>query len=82
MSVTAVVANRRPDLYRAMVLQVPFVEVLTSMLDPSLPLTVHEYDEWGNPAADPTTFAYIRDYSPTDNVKQQVPNDRKAISFV
>ena len=48
--------------------QVPFVDTLTSMLDASLPLTVHEYEEWGNPEADAEVYAYIASYAPYDNV--------------
>ena len=61
------VLNLRPDLFAAAVAEVPFVDVLTTMLDPSLPLTVHEYEEWGNPA-EPAVYAYLRSYSPYDNV--------------
>jgi oligopeptidase B len=62
------VAQLRPDLFRAVVAEVPFVDVLTTMLDPSLPLTVTEWDEWGNPADDRTTYDYMKSYSPYDNV--------------
>jgi oligopeptidase B len=61
------VLNMRPDLFRAVVAQVPFVDVLTTMQDESLPLTVTEWDEWGNPN-DPATYAVMRQYSPYDNV--------------
>jgi oligopeptidase B len=61
------VTNLRPDLFRAVLAEVPFVDVISTMLDASLPLTVIEYDEWGNPN-DPTAYAYIRSYSPYDNV--------------
>jgi oligopeptidase B len=61
------VANLRPDLYRAMHAAVPFVDVLTTMLDDSIPLTTGEYDEWGNPN-DPKYYAYMKSYSPYDNV--------------
>jgi oligopeptidase B len=61
------VSNMRPDLFRAVVAEVPFVDVVNTMLDASLPLTVIEYDEWGNPG-DPTIYEYIRSYSPYDNV--------------
>jgi oligopeptidase B len=61
------VVNQRPDLFAGVVAQVPFVDVLTTMLDESLPLTVMEYEEWGNPN-DPRYFDYIRSYSPYDNV--------------
>jgi oligopeptidase B len=61
------VTNLRPDLFRAVLAEVPFVDVVNTMLDASLPLTVIEYDEWGNPN-DPTAYSYIRSYSPYDNV--------------
>ncbi len=61
------VTNLRPDLFAAVVAEVPFVDVLTTMLDPSLPLTVHEYEEWGNPN-EPAVYDYIKSYSPYDNV--------------
>ena len=62
-----VVTNARPDLFRAVVADVPFVDVVTTMLDPSIPLTVLEYEEWGNPN-DLVYFEYMRSYSPYDNV--------------
>ena len=61
------VTNMRPDLFRAVVAEVPFVDVVNTMLDATLPLTVIEYDEWGNPN-DPAYYEYIRSYSPYDNV--------------
>ena len=61
------VTNMRPDLFRAVVAEVPFVDVVNTMLDATLPLTVIEYDEWGNPN-DPEYYDYIRSYSPYDNV--------------
>jgi oligopeptidase B len=64
------VANLRPDLFRAVVAEVPFVDVVNTMLDASLPLTVIEYDEWGNPN-DPDAYHTIRGYSPYDNVRAQ-----------
>ena len=64
------VTNLRPDLFRAVVAEVPFVDVVNTMLDASLPLTVIEYDEWGNPL-DPAHYACIRSYSPYDNVRAQ-----------
>lgn len=66
----AAVANMRPDLFRAVVAQVPFVDVLNTMLDASLPLTTGEYMEWGNPNDQPA-FEYIRQYSPYDNIRAQ-----------
>ncbi|MEQ1841995.1 MAG: prolyl oligopeptidase family serine peptidase, partial [Verrucomicrobiales bacterium] len=65
------VLNQRPDLFRAYVANVPFVDVLNTMLDASLPLTTGEYDEWGNPEASREVFDRIRAYSPYDNVKAQ-----------
>ena len=62
------VVNMRPDLWRASVLVVPFVDVLNTMLDDSLPLTVIEYDEWGNPA-EKKYYEYILSYSPYDNIE-------------
>lgn len=66
-----VVVNERPELYNCAVALVPFVDVLNTMLDESLPLTPGEYKEWGNPAAELAYFEYIKSYSPYDNVKQQ-----------
>ena len=60
--------NLRPDLFRAAVLDVPFVDVINTMLDASLPLTTGEYVEWGNPAVK-EEYAWMRPYSPYDNVK-------------
>ena len=62
--------NMRPDLFRAVVAQVPFVDVMNTMLDASLPLTTSEYSEWGNPNEKPA-FDYMLKYSPYDNVKAQ-----------
>lgn len=64
------VINMRPDLFNGAVAQVPFVDVVTTMLDDSIPLTTGEYDEWGNPN-EPDYFDYILSYSPYDNVKSQ-----------
>lgn len=65
------VANSDPELWGAMVADVPFVDVLNTMLDDSLPLTPGEWPEWGNPIEDPKAFELIRSYSPYDNVKAQ-----------
>ena len=61
------VINLRPELFHGVVTQVPFVDVLTTMLDESIPLTTGEYDEWGNPN-EPDDYACIRAYSPYDNM--------------
>jgi oligopeptidase B len=62
------VANLAPDAFAGIVAQVPFVDPLSSMLDPSLPLTVTEWEEWGNPLESAETYAYIKSYSPYENV--------------
>jgi len=64
------VTNMRPDLFKAVVAQVPFVDVLNTMLDPSLPLTTSEYIEWGNPN-EKAAYDYMKQYSPYDNIKAQ-----------
>jgi oligopeptidase B len=64
------VTNMRPELFRAVLAEVPFVDVVNTMLDASLPLTIIEYDEWGNPK-DRAAYEYIRSYSPYDNVEAQ-----------
>jgi oligopeptidase B len=61
------VTNLRPDLFKVVLCEVPFVDVMNTMLDPTLPLTVSEYEEWGNPNQKPA-FDYMRTYSPYDNV--------------
>ena len=66
----AAVANLSPQDYRGIVAQVPFVDVVTTMLDDSIPLTTNEYDEWGNPADRPS-YDYMLSYSPYDNVRAQ-----------
>jgi len=68
------VVNMRPDLYRGVVAQVPFVDVVTTMLDDTIPLTTGEYDEWGNPNIK-EYYDYMLSYSPYDNVeKKEYPN--------
>ena len=64
------VVNMRPDLFKAAVAQVPFVDVINTMLDASLPLTTSEYIEWGNPNKK-AEFEYMIKYSPYDNIKAQ-----------
>jgi oligopeptidase B len=64
------VVNMRPDLFKGVVAAVPFVDVLTTMLDDSIPLTTGEYDEWGNPN-NKDSYDYMKSYSPYDQVKAQ-----------
>jgi len=62
------VANLAPERFRVLHAQVPFVDALTTMLDPSLPLTVGEWEEWGDPVDDPTAYTRMKGYAPYDNV--------------
>ncbi|MGV0626511.1 S9 family peptidase [Mycolicibacter minnesotensis] len=62
------VTNLAPELFAAVVAQVPFVDPLTTILDPSLPLTVTEWDEWGNPLDDKDVYFYMKSYSPYENI--------------
>ena len=64
------VLNMRPDLFKAAVTRVPFVDVVTTMLDPSIPLTTSEWEEWGDPRKEEFYF-YMKSYSPVDNIKAQ-----------
>ncbi len=64
------IANERPDLFAAVIAEVPFVDTLNTMLDDSLPLTTIEYNEWGNPNKK-EYYDYIKSYSPYDNIKRQ-----------
>ncbi len=64
------VINEAPELYNGVIAAVPFVDVVTTMLDDTIPLTTGEYDEWGNPN-DKTFYDYMKSYSPYDNVKAQ-----------
>ena len=69
-----VIVNEAPELYRSVIAAVPFVDVVTTMLDSSIPLTTGEYDEWGNPN-EKEYYDYMKSYSPYDNVKAQAyPN--------
>ncbi|MDT5139475.1 MAG: oligopeptidase [Mycobacterium sp.] len=65
------VANMAPDHFAGILAQVPFVDPLTTILDPSLPLTVTEWDEWGNPLSDSDVYAYMKSYSPYENVTER-----------
>ena len=66
------VANLAPELFAGVLADVPFVDALTTILDPSLPLTVIEWDEWGDPLHDPEVYAYMKTYSPYENVREGV----------
>jgi oligopeptidase B len=68
--VVGTIANVRPDLYTGIVAEAPFVDVVTTMSDPSVPLTTLEYQEWGNPAVK-REYDYMLSYSPYDNVAQK-----------
>ncbi|MEU7904283.1 S9 family peptidase [Actinoplanes sp. NPDC049118] len=65
------VANIAPEAFAGIVAQVPFVDPLTSILDPSLPLTVTEWEEWGNPLENADVYAYMKSYSPYENISKQ-----------
>ena len=64
------VSNLRPDLFKGMVAEVPFVDIVTTMLDPSIPLTTGEYDEWGDPN-EKQFYDYMLSYSPYDNIEKK-----------
>jgi oligopeptidase B len=64
------IVNMQPELYKGVVAQVPFVDVVTTMLDESIPLTTGEFDEWGNPK-ERESYDYMLSYSPYDQVKAQ-----------
>jgi oligopeptidase B len=75
------VTNMRPDLFKVVLCEVPFVDVMNTMLDASLPLTVPEYEEWGNPNTEPA-FDYMLSYSPYDNLaKKDYPTIMVRTSF-
>ncbi|GAB3754294.1 S9 family peptidase [Yimella radicis] len=63
------VVNRAPEVFRVVHAAVPFVDALTTILDPTLPLTVGEWEEWGNPIEDPRVYAYMKGYSPYENIR-------------
>ena len=62
-------ANLAPELFAAVIAEVPFVDPLSTLLDPTLPLTVTEWEEWGNPVDDPEAYAVIAGYAPYENVR-------------
>lgn len=70
------VANLAPEAFAGILAGVPFVDALTSILDPSLPLTVTEWDEWGDPLHDPEVYAYMKSYTPYENVREGVDYPR------
>ena len=61
------IMNMEPELYNGIISNVPFVDIITTMSDPTIPLTTGEYDEWGNPE-NQDEFEYIMQYSPYDNI--------------
>jgi len=65
------ISNMAPSEYKALIAHVPFVDVVTTMLDESIPLTINEFDEWGNPGKDRTAYDYMLSYSPYDQVSAQ-----------
>jgi oligopeptidase B len=65
------VTNMRPDLFRIVLAYVPFVDVINTMLDASLPLTAQEWEQWGNPKESAEAFEYMKSYSPYDNVEKK-----------
>jgi oligopeptidase B len=73
-------ANLAPDLFRAVVAEVPFVDCLTTILDETLPLTVLEWEEWGNPVEDPEIYAVMKSYSPYDNIRA-VDDEGRSIRY-
>jgi oligopeptidase B len=62
------IATQKPELWNGVIAAVPFVDVVTTMMDESIPLTTNEFDEWGNPKANKETYDYLKSYSPYDNV--------------
>jgi len=70
------VANLAPELFAGILADVPFVDALTTILDPSLPLTVVEWDEWGDPLHDPSVYEYMKSYTPYENVREGVAYPR------
>ena len=73
------VANMDPECYAGVEADVPFVDALTSILDPSLPLTVTEWDEWGDPLHDADVYAYMKSYTPYENAPDSENDERTAV---
>jgi oligopeptidase B len=65
------IVNLRPDLWHGVIAAVPFVDVVTTMMDESIPLTTNEFDEWGNPKSNKETYDFLKSYSPYDNVQKK-----------
>jgi len=65
------VVNMAPDLWKGVIAQVPFVDVVNTMLDPTIPLTTNEYDEWGNPEKSKEAYEYMKSYSPYENIERK-----------
>ncbi len=65
------IATQRPDLWNGIIAGVPFVDVITTMMDESIPLTTNEFDEWGNPRTSKEMYDYMKSYSPYDNVEKK-----------
>lgn len=74
------VANLAPERFAGIEADVPFVDALTSILDPSLPLTVTEWDEWGDPLHDPEVYRYMKSYTPYENAPES-PDDPRVARF-
>ena len=74
------VANLAPERFAGIEADVPFVDALTSILDPSLPLTVTEWDEWGDPLHDPEVYRYMKSYTPYENAPES-PDDPRVAHF-
>ena len=73
------IANMAPECYAGVEADVPFVDALTSILDPSLPLTVTEWDEWGDPLHDADVYAYMKSYTPYENAPDSENDERTAV---
>ena len=73
------VVNLGPELFKAVIAEVPFVDSLTTMLNPDLPLTINEWEEWGNPDASATAYRTMKSYSPYDNVTSTNPDGTERV---